>query len=104
MSAVWLIATSVALYIQKAIGVAVPASVLDRGWIRRVLALLPVALLAALTATQTFVQTAGSNVGLVIDARVAGVAAAAVALALRAPFLVVVVVAALTAAGVRALA
>ena len=98
MSAVWLLATSVGLYLQKAVGVAIPTTVLDRAWLQRVLGLLPVALLAALTA----VQTVGSPDGPVVDARLGGVAAAGVALALRAPFLVVVVVAAATAAGLRA--
>lgn len=60
-----------------------------------VVALLAPALLAALIATNTF----GSGRALVVDARAAGVAAAAVALALRAPVLAVVVI----AAGVTAL-
>jgi hypothetical protein len=43
----------------------------------------------------------GSGQALVIDARLAGVAAAAVTLVLRAPFLVVVIVAGVVAAGLR---
>ncbi|MCW2854715.1 MAG: hypothetical protein JWR52_330 [Marmoricola sp.] len=39
--------------------------------------------------------------GLTVDARVAGLGAAAVALVLRAPFLVVVIVSAVTAALIR---
>jgi hypothetical protein len=62
--------------------------------------LLPVALLAALVAIQTF--TNGQR--LTVDARAAGLAAAVVALALRAPFLVVVITAAAVTAGLRALA
>jgi hypothetical protein len=61
--------------------------------------LLPIALLAALVAIQTF--THGQR--LVVDARAAGLAAAVVALALRAPFLVVVITAAAVTAGLRAL-
>lgn len=99
MSPVWLVLTAVGLYVQKAVGVAIPATVLERAWIQRVLALLPVALLAALTA----VQTVSSPEGPVVDARLAGVSAAGVALALRAPFLVVIVVAAATAAGLRSI-
>jgi hypothetical protein len=53
---------------------------------------------AALVAVQTF--SVGS--ALQIDARIAGLAAAIVALILRAPFLVVVLVAAITAAVLRA--
>lgn len=97
MSTVWLVATSVALYLQKLIGVSVPAAVLERAWIRRVLGLMPVALLSALTV----VQTVGSPDGPVVDARLAGLAVAALALWLRAPFLLVVVLAAATAAVLR---
>jgi len=61
------------------------------------LALMPAALLAALTATQIF----GGTGGIVIDARLAGVAAAAIALALRAPFVVVVGVATIITALIR---
>ena len=53
--------------------------------------------LAALVGVQTF--STGSAV--TVDARVAGLAAAIVALALRAPFLVVILVAAATAAVLR---
>jgi branched-subunit amino acid transport protein len=64
-----------------------------------VLALLAPTLLAALVATQTFAD--GRH--LVLDARAAGVAAACIAVALRAPVLVVVISAAATAALLRAL-
>jgi uncharacterized membrane protein len=57
--------------------------------------LLPTALIAALVVTQTF------DAGLIIDAKVLGVAAAVIAVALRAPFAVVVLVGALTAAVLR---
>ncbi|GAA2448102.1 AzlD domain-containing protein [Streptomyces macrosporus] len=92
--------TAVGCYLVKLLGLSVPAGVLERPLVRRLAALLPVALLAALTAQQTFEGTGGT---LVVDARAAGVAAAAVALVLRAPFLVVVAVAVLVTAGVRAL-
>lgn len=62
-------------------------------------ALLPVALLAALTAQQAF---ADGRV-LVLDAKAAGLAAAAVALLLRAPFLVVIAAAVAVTAGLRTL-
>lgn len=91
--------TALGCYAFKWFGLSVPESVLDRPWVRATAVALPVALLAALTAVQTF--AVGSS--LTIDARVAGVAAAVVALLLRAPFLVVVGVAALSAAGLRAL-
>jgi branched-subunit amino acid transport protein len=68
--------------------------------VSRTLPLLPVAMLAALVAVQTFTAPSG---GLTLDARVAGLAAAATALLLRAPFLVVIVVAAAVAATFRTL-
>jgi branched-subunit amino acid transport protein len=60
--------------------------------------LLAPALLAALVA----VNTLGGDRELVVDARLPGVLAAAVAIKLRAPVLVVVVLAALVTAAVRA--
>jgi branched-subunit amino acid transport protein len=66
----------------------------------RVLDLLAPALLAALVATQAF----GDDESLVLDERGAGLLAAGVAILLRAPLLVVILVAAATAAGLRALA
>jgi branched chain amino acid efflux pump len=92
------LAGSLGCYVEKLLGFALPHSVFERESVRRVSGLLPVALLAALVAVQTFAD--GQE--LVIDARVAGVAAAVVALVLRAPFLVVVLVAAVTAAVLRA--
>lgn len=61
------------------------------------LALLAVPLLAALIAVQTF----SSGRELVLDERAAGLGAAAIAVLLRAPFLVVVVVASATTALLR---
>ncbi|MDC0772306.1 AzlD domain-containing protein [Streptomyces sp. HD] len=92
-------ATALGCYAVKLVGLLVPAGALERPVVRRLAALLPVALLAALTAQQTF----GDGHALVLDARVAGVAAAAVALVLRAPFLLVVTVAVVVTAGVRAM-
>jgi branched-subunit amino acid transport protein AzlD len=91
--------TAVGCYAVKLAGLLVPAGVLERPLVRRLAALLPVALLAALTAQQTF----SDGQALAFDARAAGVAAAAVALVLRAPFLVVVGAAVVVTAGVRAL-
>jgi len=64
-----------------------------------VMALLAPTLLAALIVTNTF----ATGRDLVLDARAAGLAAAAVAVLLRAPVLVVILVAAVTAGGLRAL-
>lgn len=92
--------TAAGCYLLKLAGLAVPQRLLDHPLVGRVAALLPVALLAALAAVQTF--AVGTR--LEVDARLAGVAAAVVALLLRAPFLVVVGAAAVTAALVRLVA
>lgn len=89
---------SVGCYLLKVTGYVIPERVLESERLRRLTSLLPIALLAALVAVQTF----STGTALEIDARVAGVAAAIVALILRAPFLVVVLVAAATAALLRA--
>jgi branched-subunit amino acid transport protein len=65
----------------------------------RVVNLLAPALLAALVATQAF----ASEESLVLDERGAGLAVAGVAILLRAPLLVVVVAAAVTAGTLRAI-
>jgi hypothetical protein len=98
---VWLAigAGTLACYLFKLAGLSLPERLLDRPQVRRTAALLPVALLAALTA----IQTVSTGSRLTVDARLAGVAAGAVALLLRAPFLVVVAVAAGTAALIRLL-
>ncbi|HEY5185822.1 MAG TPA: AzlD domain-containing protein [Actinomycetes bacterium] len=90
--------TSAGCYLAKLAGLSVPERYLDSPRVRAVAALIPVALLAALAAVQTF----ASGQSLVLDARAAGLAFAFVALLLRAPFLVVVVGAAAVAALLRA--
>jgi hypothetical protein len=92
-------ATAVGCYAVKLAGLLVPAGALEKPLVRRLAALLPVALLAALTAQQTFAD----GHALVLDAKAAGLGAAAVTLILRAPFLVVVAAAVLVTAGVRAM-
>ena len=62
-------------YALKLAGLSVPQRVLDGARTRRIALLVPVALLAALIATNTF--SAGDR--LVLDARAAGLAAAALA-------------------------
>lgn len=89
--------TAAGCYLLKLAGLCVPARVLGRPWVRRTADLLPVALLGALVAVQTF--SLGQS--LQVDARLAGVAVGVVALLARAPFLVVVALAALTAALLR---
>ncbi|WP_327113832.1 AzlD domain-containing protein [Streptomyces sp. NBC_01341] len=91
--------TAAGCYLAKLLGLLVPAGVLERPLVQLLAALLPVALLAALTAQQTF----GDSQRLVLDARAAGLAAAALALVVRAPFLVVVGAAVVVTAAGRAL-
>lgn len=101
MTETWwaLLAAVLGCYALKLAGQSVPQSLLERPLVLAIADDLPVALLCALVAVQTF--TVGQT--LVLDARAAGLAAAVVALLLRAPFLVVVIVGAAVAAGVRAL-
>lgn len=66
-------------------------------WVSRLSELLPAALLAALVG----VSAATQDTAYAIDARLVGVGAAALALYLRAPFVVVVLVAAATTALTR---
>ncbi len=93
------LATAAGCYLLKLAGLLVPEHWLEDERVARVLALLPVALLAALAAVQTL--AVGGR--LHVDARLAGVAVAVVALLLRAPFIVVVAAAAATAALLRLL-
>ncbi|WJL95945.1 AzlD domain-containing protein [Microbacterium sp. ET2] len=81
----------------KAVGYLIPPKVLEAPRPARIADLLTVALLAALVA----VQTLGAGQAIVVDARVPAVLVAAGLLLLRAPFLVVVAAAALTAALLR---
>lgn len=92
-----IIVTAIGCYLLKLAGLSIPDRVLDRPYFRRLADLIPVALLSALVAVEML--SAGTK--LVIDARVLGVGAAVVALLLRAPFLVVVFIAALTTALAR---
>jgi hypothetical protein len=95
-----ILAGAAGCYLLKLAGLSVPRRALEGDRTRRVAAVLPVALLAALAAVQTFAD--GRH--LAVDARAAGVAVGLVAVWRRAPFLVVVGLAAATAAVLRALA
>jgi branched-subunit amino acid transport protein len=102
MSATWLIVLTVGIATVALKGLA-PVLLGARelpGTVARVNGALAPALLAALVT----VQTVGDGAALTIDPRVAGVAAAAVALLLRAPLLVVLISSAGVAAAVNALA
>lgn len=90
---------SAACYALKLAGLSLPESWLSAPRIQRTVPLIPIALLAALVGTQTF----SSGRHLVLDVRAAALVVALVAVLLRAPFLVVVAVAAATAALLRLL-
>jgi hypothetical protein len=87
----------------KLAGWSLPARWLEHDRLQRAALLLPVALLAALVVVQAFADGgSGDRPGVVLDARAASLAVAALLLVLRAPFLLVVVAAAGTAALLRA--
>jgi branched-subunit amino acid transport protein len=90
-------ATALGCYLLKLLGLSIPAGLLERPGVRRYAALIPVALLAALTALQTF----GHGSGLTLDARALGLAAAGLAAWRRAPFLLVVAIAVVVTALAR---
>jgi branched-subunit amino acid transport protein len=88
-----------ACYALKLAGLSLPAGLLQDARVQRTIPLVPVGLLAALVAMNTF--STGNH--LVLDVRAGALAVAAVAVLLRAPFLVVVAGAAATAALLRLL-
>jgi branched-subunit amino acid transport protein len=96
MNKFWIatIGTSVIAYLIKFSGTLIPSRVLESEAVRRINALLPIAMLSALVAVQAF---ANKKV-LTLDHRAAGLAVAAVAAKLKAPFPVIVGSAALVSA------
>ena len=94
-----LLVASVSCYALKLAGVSLPQAWLQDPRIQRTVQLLPVALLAALIATQPF----STGHRLVLDVRAAALGVAAITVLLRAPFLVVVAAGAATAALLRLL-
>ncbi|MGZ4172557.1 MAG: AzlD domain-containing protein [Solirubrobacteraceae bacterium] len=91
------LAASAACYALKLAGLSLPHHWLEDPRIQRTVPIIPIALLAALVATQTF--STGRH--LVLDARAPALLVALVAVILRAPFLVVVAAAAAAAALLR---
>lgn len=92
-----ILVASLGVYLFKLAGLSVPAAVLARPVVQRTAVLVPIVLLSALIA----VQTVGSGQAIHVDARLAGVAVAGVAVWRRAPFLLVVILAAVTTGLVR---
>jgi uncharacterized membrane protein len=99
-TALWItvIAGAFGCYLLKLAGLAVPAAWVEQPWVARIVDFVPAALLAALVAVQAL--TSGHD--LVVDGRLVGLAVAAVALALRAPFIVVLIAAGAAGAVVHA--
>lgn len=94
------LAGSLGCYLLKLAGLSVPARWVEHPAVTRVVEFVPAALLAALVA----VQAATSGDRLVLDGRLVGLAVAALALALRAPFIVVLLLAGAAGAAVHVLA
>ncbi len=98
MSIFWIatIGTSLIAFLLKFSGHSVPERWLSHPKIQKINALIPIALLSALVAVQTFSEKSQ----LMFDQRLVGLMVAIVALLLKAPFPVVVLSAALSSAAV----
>ena len=94
----WILLACALAYATKLVGYLLPQAWLEQPRVQRTASGMTVGLLASLVAVNTVV----SGTELVFDARIAALVAAVIALLLRAPFLVVVLVGALTTAGARA--
>jgi len=95
----WIVVACVVGFLTKLLGYLVPRNWLTNPRVARVAGTLTIGLLASLTVA----NAVASGQALVLDARLGALAAAAVALWLKAPFLVVVIVGAAAAAGLRLL-
>lgn len=95
----WIILACAAAYALKLLGYLLPRRWMDNERMLRVAGTVTIGLLASLTAVNTF----ASGQSLVLDARLGSLVAAALALLLRAPFLVVVIAGAAAAALLRLL-
>ena len=96
MNKYWIavIGTSAIAFLLKYSGHSVPEKWLSHPKIQKVNALIPIALLSALVAVQSFTEKSK----LMVDQRLLGLAVAIVALLLKAPFPVVVISAAVSSA------
>lgn len=98
MSIFWIatLGTSLVAFLLKFSGHSVPERWLSLPKIQRINTLIPIALLSALVAVQSFSEKSQ----LMIDQRLVGISAAILALVLKAPFPVVVLSAAISSAAV----
>lgn len=95
----WLLCAAATAYLLKLAGYLLPQSWLDAEWVTDLAGALTVGLLASLT----ILNTVGAGQGLAADSRLVAFLAAGIALWLRAPYLLVVVIGAV-AAGLSRLA
>ena len=93
----WILVACAAAFSTKLLGYLVPRRWLTNARIARVAGTLTIGLLASLT----IANTVATGQDVIVDARLGALVAAAVALWLKAPFLVVVIVGAAAAAGLR---
>ncbi len=98
MTSFWIatIGTSAIAFLLKYSGHSVPEKWLSHPKIQQINALIPIALLSALVAVQSFSEKSK----LMVDQRLAGLCVAVIALILKAPFPVVVLSAAVSSAAV----
>lgn len=90
----WVLAACAAAFLIKLAGYLLPQSLLDRPVFHELAGALTVGLLASLTT----LNTVGKGQSIALDSRLLALAAGAIALKLRAPYIVVVIVGALAAA------
>lgn len=95
----WILLASAIAFMTKLVGYLLPIRWLEDERLLRTANAVTIGLLAALVV----MNAAGSGAGLALDSRLGALVAATVALLLRAPFLVVVLVGAAAAAGLRLL-
>lgn len=96
MTPIWIatLVTSFICFVLKLLGYSLPESILNKPIVQRINSLIPIALLSALVAVQTF----GIDKSVQIDHRLAGVVVAGIALRFKASFPVMMLLAAVTSA------
>jgi len=98
MTPIWIatLVTSLICFVLKLLGYSLPESILNKPIVQRINSLIPIALLSALVAVQTF----GIEKSVQIDHRLAGVVVAGIALRFKASFPVMMLLAAMTSAAI----
>ena len=93
----WVLISCAVAFLTKLAGYLVPAKVLKNKRVTRVAGTITIGLLASLTV----VNAVATGTQVILDSRIGALGAAAIALLLRAPFLVVVIAGAVAAALLR---